>query len=112
MWDRVISISNEIVRTLVTTSFSSMVRESGDLSCMLFEGAAAAWPRADFSVPSFTGTAPPTMRHMLERFPPQTLEPGDVILTNDTWMGTGHVYDINVMRPVFRGGSSWAMPSA
>ena len=31
-----------------------------------------------------------------------SLEPGDVIATNDAWMGTGHLFDINVMRPVFR----------
>ena len=28
-------------------------------------------------------------RHMLAKFPPETLEPGDVIATNDAWMGTG-----------------------
>lgn len=103
MWDRVISIADEIVSALVTTSFSTMVRESGDLSCMLFEANGRSLAQGNFSVPSFTGTAPPTMRHMLERFPPESLEPGDVIFTNDPWLGTGHVYDVNVMRPVFRG---------
>lgn len=103
MWDRVISIADEIVSALVTTSFSTMVRESGDLSCMLFEASGRSLAQGNFSVPSFTGTAPPTMRHMLQRFPPEMLEPGDVIFTNDPWLGTGHVYDVNVMRPVFRG---------
>ncbi|MEZ5738235.1 MAG: hydantoinase B/oxoprolinase family protein [Burkholderiaceae bacterium] len=28
---------------------------------------------------------------------------GDVIATNDPWQGSGHIYDINVMRPVFKG---------
>ena len=28
---------------------------------------------------------------------------GYVIATNDPWMGTGHVYDINVVRPIFLG---------
>ena len=56
------------------------------------------------SVPVFIGTAPQTMRYMLERFPPESLEPGDVVLTNDIWMGTGHLWDVNVMRPAFRDG--------
>jgi N-methylhydantoinase B len=103
MWDRVISIADEIVSALVTTSFSTMVRESGDLSCMLFEANGHSLAQGNFSVPSFTGTAPPTLRHMLQRFPAATLEPGDVVFTNDPWLGTGHVYDVNVMRPVFRG---------
>ena len=105
LWDRVCSIADEIVSALVTTSFSTMVRESGDLSCMVFNGDGASLAQGSFSVPSFTGTGPPTMRHMLRRFPPAALEPGDVVITNDPWMGTGHLWDINVMRPVFRKGS-------
>jgi N-methylhydantoinase B len=104
LWDRLISITNEIVQTLVRTSFSSVARENYDLSCVLFDGRGRSIAQGTMSVPVFIGTAPQTMRHMLERFPPQALEPGDVILTNDIWMGTGHLWDINVMRPAFRNG--------
>ena len=37
MWDRLISITDEIVSALIRTSFSTIVRESGDLSCVLFD---------------------------------------------------------------------------
>lgn len=104
LWDRVVSIANEMVSSLVRTSFSSNVREAYDLSCVLFDGEGNSLAQGSYSVPTFTGTAAPTLRHMLAKFPPQTLEPGDVILTNDPWMGTGHLFDINVMRPVFRAG--------
>ncbi|MBM3490575.1 MAG: hydantoinase B/oxoprolinase family protein [Alphaproteobacteria bacterium] len=104
LWDRVVSIADEIVTALIATSFSTMVRESGDLSCMLFDARGKSLAQGAYSVPSFTGTGPPTMQHMLRRFPPETLEPGDVLITNDPWMGTGHLYDINVMRPVFHRG--------
>ena len=104
LWDRLISITNEIVQTLVRTSFSSVARENYDLSCVLFDGRGRSIAQGTMSVPVFIGTAPQTMQHMLARFPPQALEPGDVILTNDIWMGTGHLWDINVMRPAFRNG--------
>ena len=55
-------------------------------------------------MPVFIGSAPITLRHMLKRFPPETLKPGDVIITNDPWLGTGHLYDITMVRPVFRKG--------
>ena len=42
------------------------------------------------------------MKHMLAAYPPDTLEPGDVLITNDPWIGTGHLFDVNVMKPVFR----------
>ena len=103
MWDRVISIADEVVSALVTTSFSTMVRESADLSCVLFAATGSSLAQGRVSQPSFTGTAPQTLYHMLDKFPPQSLEPGDVLVTNDPWQGTGHLFDINVMRPVFRG---------
>ena len=104
LWDRLISIVDEIVNALVRTSFSTNVRESYDLSCVLFDTQGRSVAQGSYSVPSFTGTAPATLAHMLERFPPETLRPGDVVATNDPWMGTGHMFDINVMQPVFRGG--------
>jgi N-methylhydantoinase B len=103
LWDRLISITDEIVSALVRSSFSTIVRESGDLSCVLFDADGNSLAQGTYSVPSFTGTAPVTLRHMLKRFPPETLEPGDVVITNDPWMGTGHLFDVSVMRPVFRG---------
>jgi N-methylhydantoinase B len=104
LWDRLISITNEIVQALVRTSFSSVARENYDLSCVLFDGRGRCLAQGTMSVPVFIGTAPQTMRHMLARFPPEKLEPGDVLLTNDIWMGTGHLWDVNVMRPAFRNG--------
>lgn len=79
------------------------MRESFDLSCVLFDAEGQPLAQGTYSVPSFTGTAGPTLRHMLAKYPPESLEPGDIVATNDPWMGTGHLYDINVMRPVFRG---------
>jgi N-methylhydantoinase B len=103
MWDRLISITDEVLSALVRTSFSSNVRDSYDLSCLLFSANGMSLAQGTYSVPSFTGTAPATLRHMLTRFPAATLRPGDVIATNDPWIGTGHLFDINVMAPVFRG---------
>lgn len=105
LWDRLVSIADEIVNALVRTSFSTNVRESYDLSCVLFDAKGRSVAQGSYSVPSFTGTAPTTLRHMLDRFPPETLKPGDVVATNDPWLGTGHMFDINVMQPVFRSGN-------
>jgi N-methylhydantoinase B len=104
LWDRLISITNEIVQTLVRTSFSSIARENYDLSCVLFDAKGRSIAQGTMSVPVFIGTAPQTMRHMLDAIPIDSLRPGDVVLTNDIWMGTGHLWDLNVMQPAFRDG--------
>ena len=104
MWGRLVSLTDEIVSTLVRTSFSTIVNESYDLSVVVLDAEGHSIAQGTFSIPAFIGSAPVTLRHMLKRYPPETLEPGDVVITNDPWMGTGHLYDITMMRPVFRKG--------
>jgi N-methylhydantoinase B len=104
MWDRLVSLVDEIVSTLVRTSFSTIVNESYDLTCVVLDAEANSIAQGTFSVPVFIGSAPITLRHMLKRFPAETLKPGDVVITNDPWLGTGHLYDITMVRPVFRKG--------
>ena len=102
LWDRLVSIADEGLSAMVRASFSMVFRESYDLSVVLFDSDGHLIAQSTQSIPSFTGSTPDTLAHMLRRYPPSTLRPGDVLATNDSWMGTGHVYDISVMRPVFR----------
>jgi len=104
MWDRLVAISDEIVSALVRTSFSTIVSESYDLTVAVLDAEGQLMVQGTYSVPVFMGTAPVTLGHMLNKFPPDTLSPGDVVITNDPWHGTGHIYDINVMQPLFREG--------
>src|SRR5258708_28249748 len=82
LWDRLISISDEIVETLVRTSFSTIVREGYDLSVMLFDRKGRMLVQGTRSIPVFIGTAPTTLAYMLRAFPPETLQHVDVVVTN------------------------------
>ena len=104
MWDRLVALTDEIVSTLVRSSFSTIVYESYDLTCCVLDAETNTIAQGTFGIPAFIGSAPVTARHMLERFPAETLKDGDIIVTNDPWLGTGHLFDITVMRPVFRRG--------
>ncbi len=101
VWDRLISISEEMGATLVRTAFSTVVRESADYACVLLDpkGNSLAQPRP--SIPAFIGTMPATVRHFLAKFPAEALRPGDGLITNDPWLGTGHVPDMTIATPVF-----------
>ena len=101
IWTRLISIADEAAATLQRTSFSTIVRESNDFACVLTDRRGQAIAQASDSVPSFMGTMPRTIRHFLEEFPLETLEPGDILITNDIWLGTGHLPDISVAKPIF-----------
>jgi 5-oxoprolinase (ATP-hydrolysing)/N-methylhydantoinase A len=55
-------------------------------------------------MPVFNLTLPLAVRHLLAAFPRDTLEPGDVLVTNDPWICAGHLYDLAAVTPVFRRG--------
>src|SRR5207248_10856819 len=53
------------------------------------------------SIPSFIGTLPATVRHFIRELGADSMRPGDVLITNDAWMGTGHMSDVSVLKPIF-----------
>jgi len=104
LWRRLISLVDEAAAALVRTSFSTLVRESYDFSCIVTNATGESLVQATESIPSFIGTLPATVKHFLRFFPPEQLQPGDVLITNDIWLGTGHLPDISVAKPIFLDG--------
>lgn len=98
---RLVSIVDEAAAALVRTSFSSIVRESNDFACVITDAHGHSIAQASNSIPSFIGTVPRTIRGFLEAFPAETLNEGDILITNDIWDGTGHLPDITVAKPIF-----------
>ena len=103
LWTRLVSLVDEAAATLVRTSFSTIVRESNDYAVVLLDRDCQLLAQSSLSIPSFICTLPETVRHFLKVFPREKLRPGDVMITNDPWLGTGHLPDINVAVPIFRG---------
>ena len=103
VWQRLTGLMDEVAQTFVRTSFSVVVRENWDLACSLMDSDGRQFAQSSRSIPSFLGTMPRTLQAMLQRFPRDTLEPGDVLVSNDPWLGTGHLNDITTIKPIFRG---------
>src|SRR3954466_4748357 len=101
LWTRLISIVDEAAAALVRTSFSTVVRESNDFACVLTDATGGSVAQATDSIPSFIGTVPRTITHFLREYPADQLKPGDILITNDIWLGTGHLPDITVAKPIF-----------
>lgn len=105
IWDRLVSITDEGSAALVRSSFSTLVREGFDLTVLVFDAKGRMIAQSAKCIPVFIGTAPVTLSHMLKKFPPERLCEGDVVISNDPVIGTGHMFDIAVMRPIFDGGA-------
>ena len=103
-WQRIAGLMDETAQTFVRTSFSSVVRDNWDMAIGLMDSAGRQFAQSSRSVPSFVGTMPVTLGHMLARIPRESLRPGDVLISNDGYLGTGHLNDITTIRPIFREG--------
>jgi N-methylhydantoinase B len=103
-WQRLIAVMDEVDTATVKTSFSTIVGESRDFACILLDPRGASLCQSSFSPPDFCVSITRTSRAILERHPADELRPGDVLVTNDPWIGDGHLPDYFVLTPVFHGG--------
>jgi len=101
LWSRLLSVCNEQQLTLMRTAFSTVVRESQDLACGVFDARGYMIAQSMTGTPGHINAMATGVRHFLEAYPPETLEPGDVLLTNDPWQTAGQVNDMTVLTPVF-----------
>ena len=100
IWNSIVSIAEELGTTMRNTAFSEAVREGDDFSTAVFDAQGRMIAQGNFS-PGHLGSMPYVIRHVTDAFPPETLKPGDSIMLNDSWMGSGHFPDIFQIMPVF-----------
>ncbi len=103
MWNRLISVVEEQAQALLRTAFGSVAREAGDLSAGVYDTHGQMLAQAVTGTPGHVNTMAVAVSHFLDRYPLNSLVPGDVLVTNDPWLGTGHLFDFVVVTPVFRG---------
>ena len=104
LWNRLLSVVNEQQVALMRTAFSTIVRETQDLACGVFNTEGAMVAQSLTGTPGHINAMATGMRHLLAEYPPERLVEGDVLLTNDPWMTAGQINDITVATPVFQGG--------
>lgn len=112
MWNRLIAIVEEQALVLVRASFSTSTREAGDLSAGVFDRQGRMLAQSVTGTPGHVNSMAASVMHFLDVFPIETMEPGDIYLTNDPWKGTGHLYDVVVVTPVFRSDGERSVPVA
>jgi len=101
LWNRLISTVNEQAAALMHASFTTVVRESGDLSAGVFDAEGNMLAQAVTGTPGHINTMATCVRHFLKAYPLDTLEEGDTLITNDPWLASGHYHDFTIVTPVF-----------
>ena len=101
VWDRLLAIVEDQAQTLMRTAFSTVVREAGDLSAGVFDPDGRMLAQAITGTPGHVNAMSKSVGNFLAQYPLHELEEGDVLLTNDPWLATGHLNDFTVVTPVF-----------
>ncbi|HJS87586.1 MAG TPA: hydantoinase B/oxoprolinase family protein [Acetobacteraceae bacterium] len=101
MWNRLIAVVEEQAQTMIRTAFSTTVREAGDLSAGIFDLRGRMMAQAVTGTPGHVNSMAESVGHFLRKFPAEAMRPGDHYITNDPWLGTGHLHDLTVVTPAF-----------
>ena len=102
MWNRLLSVVEEQGQTLVRTAFSPIVRECGDISAGVFDLEGRMMAQAVTGTPGHVNSMAESVKHFIDHFPLNTMNEGDIFITNDPWMGTGHLNDFVLTTPCFK----------
>ena len=101
VWHRLISFMDEAMMTMMRTAYSATIRESRDLTVVLFDPRGRAVAECTSANASFIGTLPRSMQAFLKAKPADAWQSGDCLITNDPWIGAGHLQDITMASPIF-----------
>ncbi|WP_051791371.1 hydantoinase B/oxoprolinase family protein [Amycolatopsis jejuensis] len=104
MWRGLVALTNDAGVVLRRTAYSEAVREGRDFSVGLFDRRGRMIVQGDFS-PGHLGSMPSAITHFLEYYDAGELRPGDCLILNDPWMGSGHLPDFFMLSPCFLDGT-------
>ncbi len=104
MWNRLLSVVEEQAQTLIRAAFSPIVRECGDISAGVFDLQGRMLAQAVTGTPGHINTMAAAVRTMRAMVPHQDMTPGDIWMTNDPWIASGHLNDFLLMMPIFHCG--------
>ena len=100
-WSRLVAIVDEAATALLRTAFSTIIRESNDYTVVLTNASGESIAECNAGIPAFAVVMGRLVRSLLERFPLELWRDGDCVITNDPWLGTGHLPDVAVVTPIF-----------
>jgi N-methylhydantoinase B len=109
IWNRLISVVNEQAAALIHSSFTTVVREAGDLSAGVFDRNGNMVAQAVTGTPGHINTMANCVKnYVVPNYPIDNLQAGDTLITNDPWEASGHLFDLTIVSPVYYKGQGVA----
>src|SRR5215470_14875842 len=101
IWPRLIAAADEMATTLFRTAFSHDVVEVHDMSTGLYDDRGNLIGQTWLGATGHVGVMPVVGKELVRKFPPHTIRPGDIFVSNDPWVCNGQTADIFFFTPAF-----------
>lgn len=113
LWNQLQATAEEMWDTAGRLAFSISIREWNDASTAVMTADGESIGLSSRSVPVLSGALSRTTRMILdEHISKADLQAGDIVITNDPWIGGGHLSDVVLLKPVFYEGELIAFVGA
>lgn len=98
--NRLTSISEEVGMALIRTSYSPNIKDRRDCSAGIYGPDGKLISQAEH-IPLHLGLMPTLIANVVTEYGAENLKPGDVLMTNNPYLGGSHLPDMCVITPVF-----------
>jgi N-methylhydantoinase B len=98
-------------RALRRSAYSAIIYDMLDYSCAIFGPGGELISQAE-NLPAQLGVMSSVIQHLLRKFPPDQIHPGDLFIANHPYRGATHTNDIIIAAPVFYAAGRHASGSA
>ena len=99
-----VAIARDMKIMTMRTAYTQLWKEQGDLSCCLMNGDGEIIAQDPNGFPLHVTTMPVQLQGAVAAIGRENLRPGDVLATNDPFIGGTHLPDVLIARPVFHQG--------
>lgn len=103
-----IAIARDMKIMTMRTAYTQLWKEQGDLSCCLMDANGDIIAQDPNGFPIHVTTMPLQLQGAVEIIGRENLQPGDVLATNDPFIGGTHLPDVLIARPLFYQGELYA----
>ena len=101
IWNRLLAVVEEQGQALIRAAFSPIVRECGDISAGIFDFHCRMLAQAVTGTPGHINTMAEAVKSLRATFAVEDMQEGDIYVTNDPWLASGHLNDFLLFMPVF-----------
>jgi N-methylhydantoinase B len=97
------AIAEEMIRNLIRSAYSTIVREARDASTALLTPEGRLIAQADRTIPILLNAFPPLVDGFRQLGLLDGIQPGQALITNDAYAGGQHLDDVVLIMPVYEG---------